>query len=78
VADVIDFPGVTLHDLPIEKVLQWAGDAELETVVVLGWKKGEAAPDFYFASSIANGPEVLWLLKVAERRIMALGDPDDG
>lgn len=54
-------------DVPVPKVLRWATEALCSEVIVIGYDKNG---DFYFASSKANGPDVLWLLKLAERKLM--------
>jgi len=41
----------------------------LKEVVVVGY---EADGSFYFASTRANRPDVLWLLKQAEQRLLAI------
>jgi hypothetical protein len=58
-AKVIPLNTVTRLDIPADRVLNAALAAGLEKVVVLGY----SADETYFASSIANGPEVLWLLE---------------
>lgn len=64
--DVIEANIVTSLPIPVERILTKASDAELQTVVVIGWDK-EGKP--YFASSVADGPEVLWLLELTKRRL---------
>lgn len=68
--NVVVLPVVTRLDCPPERVLQ-AAAAEVEKVVVIGWQ-----PDggFYFASSIAAGPECLWLIEMARKRLLEIGD----
>jgi len=41
----------------------------LKEVVIVGY---EADGSLYFASTRANGPDVLWLLKQAEQRLLAI------
>jgi hypothetical protein len=56
---------VTCLDLPAERVL--ANAPELEGVVILGYlPNGEE----YFASSFANGPDVLWLLERLKAQLL--------
>lgn len=64
--DVIEANIVTSLPIPVERILAKASDAELKTVVVIGWDK-DGEP--YFASSVADGPEVLWLLELTKRRL---------
>jgi hypothetical protein len=71
-AKIVLFPGVTTLDLPPDRVLSRAGTAALASVVILGFREDG---EFYFASSIANGPEALWLLELAKTRLIKIGDP---
>lgn len=73
-AEVIDLPVITTLDLDPKRVLSKALDAELESVLVIGHTKDG---DFYFAGSMANGPENLWLLEVAKKELLAVGHPID-
>lgn len=67
---VINLPCVTVYNLPPNRVLQGAW-SKLTGVVLIGWdKEGE----FYFASSIADGGDVLWLLEKAKKELLE----DDG
>ena len=65
-SNVINFTGITKLDLPPDRVLESAKD-RLEGVVILGFDKegGE-----YFASSYADGGDVLWLLERCKLRIL--------
>lgn len=65
--NVIPFGGITRHDTPVEEVTKWAGKAGLASVVVIGW---DADGDMYFASSAADGGEVLWLLESAKKALL--------
>ena len=63
---VVDFGGITKLDLSPERVLAMA-EGHLEGVVILGYDKdGEE----YFASSYADGGEVLWLLERCKIRLL--------
>lgn len=64
--DVVTFHGLSKLDVPVQKVIAAADNAELQTAVVVGFTQDG---EFYFASSAADGGEVLWLLKLAERRL---------
>lgn len=73
-AQVIRWEGVTRHDLPVERVLDAATSADLSCVVVLGYGPDGAE---YFASSIADGADVLWLLERLKLQLLTTGaDPD--
>lgn len=57
---------ITRLDLPVARVLDKAKE-ELEDAVVIGWDK---EGDFYFASTKADGGDVLWLLELAKKNLM--------
>lgn len=64
--NVIDLPVITKLDINPERVLKGAQD-KLEDVVILGWDKEGG---FYFASSQADGGDVLWLLELAKKELL--------
>lgn len=69
-SNVIDLPVVTTLDLNADKVLKQAR-GNLESVVVLGYgKDGEE----YFASSIADGADVVWLMERLKKILLAVVD----
>lgn len=72
--NVINLPVVTTLDLPAERVLQDALNADLDGVVVIGYAKDGGE---YMASSIAGGPEVNWLLDRFKLRMMAFDEGED-
>jgi hypothetical protein len=70
-AKVIRFPGITRLDLPPEQVLDAAREAGLESAVIIGFtKEGEE----YFASSLADGADVLWLIERAKLKLLRIPD----
>lgn len=61
----------TRLDIPPKRVIKAARKAKLADVVVVGYtEEGE----FYFASSVADGAEVLWMMKLAEKKLLEIGD----
>ena len=60
-------------DVPAERVLHQAAKANLANAVVIGW---DAEGDFYFAGSYSAMPEVLWLLALAQKRLLDLSEGD--
>lgn len=65
-ARVIPLGMVTRLDLPVERVLEQAKD-RMDHVVLMGWdKEGE----LYFASTFADGGEVMWLLEQCKIALM--------
>lgn len=63
---VIPLGGVTRLDLPPDRILEGA-KGQLEGVVVMGWDKDGGQ---YFASSLADGGDVLWLLESCKKALM--------
>lgn len=64
--NVIDWHGITKHDLPPDRLLNAALD-KLESVVIIGFDKDG---DEYFASSLADGGDVLWLMERAKIELL--------
>lgn len=62
---------VTRHNIPAERVLKCALDAEVKDIVICGYTKdGEE----YFASSLADGGDVLWLLERTKKKLLDVPD----
>lgn len=70
-AEILHFDGVTSLDISADRVLDVAKAAEMQSVIVIGY---DADGCEYFASSIADGPEVLWALERAKMRLMQIVD----
>ena len=68
--NVVILPVVTRLDVPAERVLNAALDADLDGVVVIGKQKDGG---YYFSSSLADGGDVLWLLEWAKLALMRAG-----
>lgn len=65
--EVTQFTGLTRLDMPVERVLAGAAEAGFEAVLVIGMDKdGEPC----LRSSKADGAEILWMLKLAEKRLL--------
>ena len=69
-SSVIEFPGITRLNIPADRVLRNAL-GQTDEVIVIG-DSGE-----YFASSVANGATVLWMLERAKMRLLQVPDEDD-
>jgi hypothetical protein len=69
-AQVLRFRGVTHRDIDPAQVLD--GARNLPCVVVLGYDKDGAE---YFASSVADGADVLWLLERLKAQLLAADTP---
>lgn len=72
--NVIVLNGKTRLDIPAERVLRAALEGGMSSVVVIGF---DADDKEYFASSIADGAMVLWLLERSKLKLMRLVETDD-
>ena len=69
--NVIPIGCVTRLDLPVDQVLEEAKKQGLEGVVILGYREdGEQ----YFASTYADGGNVLWLLEMCKKQLLEMGE----
>jgi hypothetical protein len=64
--NVIPLGCITKLDLPVDRVLEGAID-KLEGVILIGYDK---EGDHYFASTYADGGDVLWLLEQCKQRLL--------
>lgn len=62
-SNVVELSCQTTLDLPAERILSKALDADLDTAIVVGYDKDG---DLYFASTTADGGNVLWLFEKAK------------
>lgn len=67
--DVVILPVLTRLDIPAERVIGMAQAAELANVVVLGYTKDG---NEYFASSYADGGNVLWLMERLKKQLLEI------
>lgn len=65
--NVIPLGCITKLDLPVDRVLDAAKGHCPDGVVILGF---DADGEPYFASSIADGGEVIWLLEIAKKNLL--------
>lgn len=72
-SNVVTLQTPTRLDIPVERIIAATVEANLSEVVVIGF---DADGEFYFGSSKADGGDVLWLLALAKKRLMEIGDPD--
>lgn len=68
---VIYLNNVTRLDIPADRVLN--GIPEMKSVVILGY---DTEGQHYFASSIADGGDVLWLMEKLKLILMNVGASD--
>lgn len=69
--NVIPLGNVTRLDLPVDRVLDEAKKVCSDGVVILGY---DGDGQRYFASSIADGGTVLWLLEQAKKLLLEVED----
>lgn len=69
--DVVILPVVTRLDIPPERVLKGALEADLTEVVVVGYDKDG---NEYFAASMAGGGDALWHLERAKLKLLKVSD----
>jgi hypothetical protein len=67
--EVVYPPFVTCLDIPAERVVEAAKEADLESVVVLGYDRDG---DEYFASSFAGSPEVIYLMERLKKKLLEM------
>ena len=65
-SNIIPLGNITKLDQPVDRVLDGAKE-QLTGVIILGWTHdGEA----YFASTLADGGEVMWLLEKCKKDLL--------
>lgn len=67
--EVVTLSAPTRLDLPVDRVIDAAKEAGLQTVVILGYDRDG---DEYFASSYADGGNVLWLMRRCEKKLLEM------
>jgi hypothetical protein len=68
---VIVLPVITSLNLDIDRVLEAALGANLQTAIVIGT---DTEGRLYFASSVADGGEVLWWMEKAKHALMGISE----
>lgn len=69
-ANVITLDTVSTIDVPASRILADALEADLDGVVIVGYRDGQE----YFASSYADGGDCLWLLERGKHKLMRVTD----
>lgn len=69
--NVIPLGNITRLDLPTDQVLDAAKGSCSDGVVILGW---DDDGNFYFSSSIADGGTVIWLMEMAKKKLLEVGE----
>jgi lipid-binding SYLF domain-containing protein len=70
-SNVVELDVATSLDVPVERILRKAADADLDSAVVIGYDQDGG---FYFGCSVADGAETLWLLELAKKRLLEMVD----
>lgn len=68
--EVVNLECITRLDLPPDRILESAM-GKLAGVVIIGYDKDGAE---YFASSIADGADVLWLMERSKKKLLEIAD----
>lgn len=71
-SNVVNLPVITRLDLPADRILEKAKEADLEGVVLLGYHKDGSE---YFASSYADGATALWLMERLKKQLLEVTVP---
>ena len=66
-SNVVELGCQTTLDIPPERILRKAIEADLETVLLVGRTKDGG---LYFAGSSADGGDALWLMELAKHELM--------
>jgi hypothetical protein len=66
-SNVVILPVVTTLDIPAERILTQAIEADLKEAMIIGTSKDGS---FFFAATFGDGGNVLWLLEKARIAIM--------
>lgn len=69
-SNVIRLPCVTSLDLDPDVILEGAA-GKLKTIVILGYDHDGAE---YFASSVADGGTVMWLMERCKKALLEVGE----
>lgn len=70
-SNVVDLPVITSLDHDPARVLARALDVELDKVIVIGVTKNG---DEFFASSVADGGDVIWQMERAKLKLLRIAD----
>lgn len=70
-SNVVVLNVVTTLDIPVGRIIAGALDAKVKDLVIIGFDENG---DEFFASSVADGGTVLWLLERAKKKLLELPD----
>lgn len=69
--EIVEPDFITRLDIPAERVLRKALERGLTTVVIAAY---DADGEEYFASSVSDGAEALWLLERCKKKLLEVPD----
>lgn len=69
--NVIMFSGTVPGDYDANLILELAARQKLTSAIVIGY---DADGDFMFTSSMGSGPECLWLIEMAKKKLLEAGE----
>lgn len=69
--EVVELDVMTRLDVPSERLLQKAIDAKITDAVIIGYDQDG---ELWFASSKADGGDVLWLMEKAKKALLEIGE----
>ena len=72
-SNVIPLGCITKLDIPVDRVLEEAKE-KLDTCILIGYDKWG---DLYFASTVSDGGDVLWLLEKAKQALMNVDQQEE-
>lgn len=70
-SNVIPLGNIAKLDIPTDRVLDQCKGECSAGVVIIGF---DDDGDLYFASSIADGGDVLWLMEMAKKRLLEVDE----
>jgi hypothetical protein len=71
--NVVQFPGITFHDIPVDQILDGAKAAKLTKVTIFGETENG---DVYIASSVSYLPDMLWDIEQAKMSVLTAGQEE--
>lgn len=71
---IVPLETVTKLDIPPDRIFEAAKDRCKDGVVIIGYDEDG---DFYFASSVADGGTILWLLETAKKNLLSILDEEE-
>lgn len=72
--ELVELPVISSLDRDVARVINDEAASNLEHAIVIGWDKDG---DFYFSSTYAGGPEVLWLLEICKAKLLLRSRDED-